>query len=33
MDTIFTALLEALVDDHEEDLGVDEQKGDLLDDL
>ena len=33
MDTIFTALREALVDDHEEGLNVDEQKRDFLDDL
>ena len=30
---IFTALLEAFVDDHEEGVGVDEQKGDFLDGL
>jgi len=33
MDTMFTALREALVDDHGEGLDVFEQKGDFLDDL
>ena len=33
MDTIFTALREALVDDPEEGLGADEEKGDFIDDL